>query len=188
MAFLAFIWLSLAAFAKPSALPLQKFTAHPMQCRKCHEKQYDFWESTKHASGYLALYVGNQHLDPECIGCHSLGYQHPGGFQKVRDTIVGEISSIEFLRSFEKSGGQADPLRKPYLEKIHQLEKDGKITRFYQGIQCEHCHGLRGIHPGGGRSRKVDVTTCRSCHIPERSPHFSPTWVAKVACPLGVSR
>ena len=58
---------------------MKPYIAHAYYCRTCHQKQYDFWESTKHASAYLVLFAKNQHFNPECIGCHSLGFRDPAG-------------------------------------------------------------------------------------------------------------
>jgi hypothetical protein len=50
----------------------------------CHEKQYDFWLNNKvehkHSDAWKALEeVGSDH-DPECVICHSVGFEYKSGF------------------------------------------------------------------------------------------------------------
>src|SRR5207253_680147 len=109
------------------------------------------------------LYAKNQHFDPECIGCHSLGFEQPGGFDKIAKPIVLEkppkqakgTTFVEDLmkRVFkgDKKGAldsRTDParyaaLKKRYHEQVHALEKKDNLKRIYIGVQCEHCHGNR---------------------------------------------
>lgn len=184
------------------------YVAHPYQCRQCHAKQYDFWESTKHASSYLPLYAKNQHFDPECITCHSLGFQQPGGFASITAPIQivgapkrkpGEKPFIEKMMEevFAEDGkrrpldSREEParyaaLKKRFHEKLHELERAQKVEHFYLGTQCEHCHGNMTGHPMRSvQPTKVVEKTCRACHTTEQSPNFKWAWRGLVACPKG---
>ena len=184
------------------------FVAHAYYCRTCHQKQYDFWESTKHASAYLVLFAKNQHFNPECIGCHSLGFEDPAGFSAIASPVVldppekrkkGGTPYIEKLMGKVFSGeekkspldSRVDParylkLKKRYHDEIHKLEAAGKIAKLYAGVQCEHCHGNRSGHPSPEvpTLKKVSETSCRTCHVSPNAPAFDPGSFAKVACPL----
>jgi hypothetical protein len=178
------------------------FIAHPETCKGCHEPQYKFWESTKHASAMLVLYSKGQHLDSECIGCHSLGFRSSAGFDLARNAMVlgdpqADRAFVDtFLRGvFEKDPGSGDldsrkeperysALKKTYHEHLSRLESEGKISKVFAGVQCEHCHGNRHGHPAEKREKKkVSVQSCKSCHTPERSTGFQASWKEKVACP-----
>jgi hypothetical protein len=184
------------------------FVAHPASCRRCHAKQYAFWETTKHASAYLVLYAKDEHFNPECIGCHSLGFEKKGGYSSIVRPIVevgepplkkGMTPLIEQIMKtvFAGDPGKGDldsrvqpdrfaQLQHRYLDEIHRLEGAGKIERLYAGVQCEHCHGNLNGHPGNHRAvAKVVEATCRGCHRPPEAPHFDFAMVKLVGCPAG---
>jgi hypothetical protein len=177
-------------------------------CKQCHEKQYNFWESTKHASAYLVLYAKNQHFNPECIGCHSLGYLDKAGFSDITAPIklVGskprEKGETPFVENFMKEVFSADPgsgnldsrtqperyavLKKRFHEQIHEWQRDAKIESLSMGVQCEHCHGNRNGHPGPGFKKvgKVKAGSCTQCHTPPHDDKFDfAKRIKQVACP-----
>ena len=39
-------------------------------CETCHEKQVDFWKTTKHSSAFTTLEVKKKQLDLDCLPCH----------------------------------------------------------------------------------------------------------------------
>jgi 2',3'-cyclic-nucleotide 2'-phosphodiesterase (5'-nucleotidase family) len=43
-------------------------------CRKCHEKVYEFWKTTKHSRAMASLEATNDQHRFDCVGCHSLAY------------------------------------------------------------------------------------------------------------------
>lgn len=49
-------------------------------CQACHKKQHDIWFSTRHAEAFYALQDVNKAFDPDCIGCHTVGFEKTGGF------------------------------------------------------------------------------------------------------------
>ena len=49
-------------------------------CRSCHQPEYQSWKATQHALAYDDLEAVGKIFDPNCIGCHSLGFNQPGGF------------------------------------------------------------------------------------------------------------
>jgi Cytochrome c554 and c-prime len=191
-----------------TATEAKPYVAHPYSCRSCHTKQYDFWATTKHSAAYLVLFSKNQHFDPECISCHSVGFEQPGGFDKIAQPLVltnppkkadQKKPFIEELMKKvfgpETKKGPLDSRIQPQrFEKLHQrydkeiraLEEAGKIQRLFIGVQCEHCHGNRAGHPSPtvATLKKVNVENCRSCHAPPNAPDFDPKSIGKVACPL----
>ncbi len=50
-------------------------------------------------------------------------------------------------------------------------EKKGGVN--LRGVQCEACHGPGTGHVRDGTYRARARESCRACHSPERSPHFS---------------
>lgn len=51
-------------------------------CIECHAEQYEFWLGTRHSRAFATLEATHQETDAECIGCHTVGYQTPGGFPR----------------------------------------------------------------------------------------------------------
>jgi hypothetical protein len=54
-------------------------------CQRCHKAEYDQWMTTKHAKAWQTLVDAKKESTPECIGCHVVGFQKPGGFQSYTD-------------------------------------------------------------------------------------------------------
>ena len=50
-------------------------------CSVCHEDSHATWMLTKHARAFDTLVKHGESANPECVGCHVVGYQQPGGFE-----------------------------------------------------------------------------------------------------------
>lgn len=55
-------------------------------CRICHEYEYRLWSTKAHARAFATLVRENYHYDPECVGCHVVGYEYEEGFRDAEDT------------------------------------------------------------------------------------------------------
>lgn len=62
-------------------------------CSECHPERYQSWLKTPHARAYKALVEQEKNFDPECIGCHTLGYEQTGGFTDIRQ--VGKYANVQ---------------------------------------------------------------------------------------------
>ncbi|MDH5259297.1 MAG: cytochrome c family protein, partial [Gammaproteobacteria bacterium] len=49
-------------------------------CKNCHAKQHEIWFKTRHAEAFYALQDSNKAFDPDCIVCHTVGFEKTGGF------------------------------------------------------------------------------------------------------------
>jgi len=49
-------------------------------CAACHEQEAATWELTSHARAYDTLVTHGQERDGECVSCHVVGYDEPGGY------------------------------------------------------------------------------------------------------------
>ena len=49
-------------------------------CKGCHAGAYEMWAKSKHAGAYELLKSVNKDYDPDCIVCHTVGFERPGGF------------------------------------------------------------------------------------------------------------
>ncbi|MCC7383863.1 MAG: hypothetical protein IT384_18620 [Deltaproteobacteria bacterium] len=62
------------------------------KCVPCHEAAFNFWKGTKHATAWATLEEAKKHFDLTCVGCHTVGYQQPGGFCRLTD--LGELKDV----------------------------------------------------------------------------------------------
>lgn len=126
------------------------------QCKTCHADAYAFWKTTNHAHALETLQKVNKDFNQDCIGCHVVGYNKPGG------SVLGKLSYKATL-----DGGL-------------EIEKD------LADVGCENCHGpgskhveaaMFGKHGKPGNFIKnlgINEQTCMaSCHVQEHSPRFN---------------
>lgn len=64
-------------------------------CSVCHELEHETWTFTSHASAFDTLVKHGSDADPECIGCHVVGYGQPGGFTSSIETPTLEDVGCE---------------------------------------------------------------------------------------------
>ena len=163
------------------------FVANSFTCRACHQKQFDFWKSTKHASAYLVLYEKNQHFNPDCVGCHTLGFQDPRGFSLAARPLESKTLQAEPLMKKIFAKGKDEQRRRAFYHSELKLAQERKqIQKNFLSVQCEHCHGNRAGHPNPTvvTQKKVALSSCVQCHKPPNAREFDPKSVVKVACPL----
>lgn len=48
-------------------------------CVDCHQEEYDFWKTTRHAHAYRTLADMHKEYNLDCVSCHVTGYERPGG-------------------------------------------------------------------------------------------------------------
>ncbi len=57
-------------------------------CEKCHPATFDVYLKTGHARAYRELEHVHKHYRLECVACHVVGFQQPGGVCRV-DRVAG---------------------------------------------------------------------------------------------------
>lgn len=55
-------------------------------CKTCHPAEHKVWSSSRHGRAYDTLRKINKAFDPECLVCHVVGFNLPGGFISELDT------------------------------------------------------------------------------------------------------
>jgi 2',3'-cyclic-nucleotide 2'-phosphodiesterase (5'-nucleotidase family) len=56
------------------------------QCKTCHASQHKIWQESEHAIAFEDLEAVKKSFDPECIQCHVVGFNKPGGFVDINLT------------------------------------------------------------------------------------------------------
>lgn len=96
-----------AARAKPLQHPTQ--IAHQAaaptyvgaaECAKCHAAEFQVWKNSKHSHAYAALVQlaerpAKRQFDPECVICHTTGFEYVGGFENATKTPFLEGNQCE---------------------------------------------------------------------------------------------
>jgi hypothetical protein len=54
-------------------------------CQRCHQPEHQQWLTTSHARAWKTLVDINKESTPDCVPCHVVGYQQPGGFKTGDD-------------------------------------------------------------------------------------------------------
>jgi len=167
-------------------------------CGVCHEQEYATWQYTSHATAFTTLVTHEADRRKDCVGCHVIGYEEPGGYDFYRRPAHLENVGCE---SCHGRGG-------PHLTPSFVPMKNG--ARSYETV-CGTCHNethslgfdFATFHPRvshtriaglsnaerselleGGPARELLPTTadyvgsdaCQSCHTREfetwsKSPH-----------------
>ena len=169
-------------------------------CGVCHEQEYATWQYTAHSTAFDTLVTHAANRRTDCIGCHVVGFEEPGGYEFRRQAVHLENVGCESCHG--RGGPHLTPNFVPKAE-------DG--TRDYEQV-CATCHNPKhslgfdyaNFHPrvshrqiaglsnaersellgGSGPSREllptraeyVGSNACQACHEAEfatwkTSPH-----------------
>lgn len=55
-------------------------------CGACHEPQLAAWKASRHARAYETLLRVGREGDPDCLSCHTTGFESKAGFDSIRKT------------------------------------------------------------------------------------------------------
>ncbi len=171
----------------PLRTDVKPFVANPTRCANCHKKQFDFWEKTKHASAYLVLYPKKQHLNQDCVGCHTLS-----GFKGDSPELQDLMKWVFGTTHPKPLDSRLDPkrfkkLQQRFIQRTHFMERQGRLDQNFLNVQCEHCHGNRTDHLAGKGlglvKSSIKIETCRTCHQPPNAKFIDEKEIKRVACP-----
>jgi 2',3'-cyclic-nucleotide 2'-phosphodiesterase (5'-nucleotidase family) len=98
------------------------------QCKTCHQSQYEVWFDSQHAIAFEELEAVNKAFDPACIGCHTVGFNQPGGYvdMSITSHLIGvQCESCHGAGREHAESGGAKPVAN------HQWSKEK---------MCGQCH------------------------------------------------
>lgn len=169
-------------------------------CGVCHEQEHAAWQYTAHSTAFDTLVTHAADRRTDCIGCHVVGFEEPGGFDFRRQPTHLENVGCESCH------GRGGPHLTPNF-----VPRDAAGQHDYEQV-CSTCHNAKhslgfeyaqfhprvshskiaslsdveraGLLGGAGPSRDLLPTTadyvgsdaCQSCHQAEfatweSSPH-----------------
>ncbi len=62
-------------------------------CQTCHADEHKIWHGSRHGHAYGTLRRVNKAFDPNCIICHTVGFNTPGGF--IDDEATPHLSNVQ---------------------------------------------------------------------------------------------
>lgn len=103
-------------------------------CAVCHEPQYVSWAVTPHAQAWETLEIKGEETNPECVSCHSVGYNDPKGFKPVKNKKTGEEMVFAPNHLTDVQCENCHGLGGPHITKENMMAKD-KLKE-----TCLECH------------------------------------------------
>ncbi len=76
-------------------------------CGVCHESQHETWELTTHARAFSTLVKHGADADGECVSCHVVGFEQPGGFDLT--TRARELENVGCESCHGRGGPHLSP-------------------------------------------------------------------------------
>jgi hypothetical protein len=154
-------------FAKPPH-PNGDTFAGVESCKDCHTKAYGIWKDSKHANAYQSLITGREgtknpiprNHDPECINCHTTGWDPQGVFP-----YVSGFYSLEKTPKLKDQ--QCENCHGPAAKHV-ELELAWK--RDPKSVKQADLDAARGR----AKLKVADIqkTLCYKCHDLDNDPNF----------------
>jgi len=60
---------------------VRSWYAGAAECAQCHREDYKLWSRSDHAHAYSTLVEANRHSNPDCLRCHTVGFNEAAGFK-----------------------------------------------------------------------------------------------------------
>jgi hypothetical protein len=157
-------------------------------CIECHTDQGDHWKKTSHSIAMLTLINNKSEHNLQCLKCHTLGQNSPGGYQvskqivtlpktltqkKYWDLILSEVKTKQAVRKLSKK--QKSKLSNLWLD----LDEKNGVIHNLSNVQCLNCHTKNPDHPFVISDKKTTQNKyesiknkCLSCHTNDQSIHW----------------
>lgn len=160
-------------------------------CAVCHEVPAETWSLTAHAGAFATLVRHGADKDPECVGCHVVGWQKPGGF-----TLSPPTPQLENV-GCETCHGRGGPHQSPDFVKNGDFSSACAVCHtpehslgfeyagFVEKVGCRSIAGMAALpraekekildalgrprEPvlGSSNARFVGSAACQGCHAAE---------------------
>jgi cytochrome c554/c'-like protein len=100
--------------ASPAPIPVPPHPTYTAsaRCQPCHSEAFGVWLKSGHARAFAALQKAHQDFNPQCVGCHTIGYGRPNGFQSATTTPM--LINVGCESCHGPSGGHPGAAGKEY--------------------------------------------------------------------------
>lgn len=99
-------------------------------CSVCHAKTNDVWKKSGHAHAFRTLISRKADADPNCIGCHTVGFEKPDGYR--REFAATKLTDV----GCESCHGPAGK----HIARIEAGDIEGARMRKLGAGDCIKCH------------------------------------------------
>lgn len=128
--------------------PNERFYVKAEACVGCHVAQAEFWRNTPHGHAWDTMIREESTQDVECIGCHTVAWLGPNGFDRPDQVAGHENVQCENCHgpgsAHARGSGFIDP---------------GTIIGNADEMKCEECHNSQHS-PGFRRDTYVPRASC----------------------------
>lgn len=128
-------------------------------CTSCHRDQQLAWRQTDHFNALKTLVAQSEQFNPECLKCHTLGFQTDNGY----DTPVNP-------RAVFMAGVQCESCHGPAQTHV-EMERIVK-TRYDKLADPEGYEKMKEKAAGLRPPTQISAETCRQCHDQANDPDF----------------
>jgi hypothetical protein len=145
------------------------------RCQPCHVNEFNQWQTTKHSHAYDNL-VNNakkpslRQFDPECVRCHTVGFDYVSGFTDEKRTPHLESVGCESCHG-PGSAHAANPNNPKFYPALSPWKRPNSPTDRLPALALLQRNG-----PYSADARRVlnsvDQKTCQVCHDQDNDPTY----------------
>ena len=88
-------------------------------CKSCHKSAYDAWQKSKHSHAFSALERVNKTFDPECLTCHTTGFEKNGYIDAAFTPDLQNVQCENCHGAAKDHAGSAGKIPTPHHEWSH---------------------------------------------------------------------
>jgi len=150
-------------------------------CKACHAAEFAVWAKSQHANAYntlarVAKRPSLRNYDPECIVCHTVGFEYQTGYVDEKKTPELKNVGCENCHG-PGSGHAANPKAGNLLPLLSPWKKKGRaglpadlIKKMAETPLTDR--GKIRVDPADQLMINLTGATCGKCHDPDNDPHF----------------
>lgn len=102
-------------------------------CVSCHQAEYAFFSTTRHARAYLTLSREFKEFNLDCVGCHVTGYNEPGG------STVAHVDKLQNV--------QCEVCHGPGSRHVENPTEKALISKPAPTLCATKCHHVPHVKP-----------------------------------------
>ena len=151
-------------------------------CGECHVAEYKLWEKqTRHGHALdtlekVAKRPSLRNYDPECVVCHTVGFEYQTGY--VDEKKTPDLKHVGCENCHGPGSGHAAnpkaanllPLLSPWKQKPGDMLPAALIKKMAETPAVER--GKIPVQPAEQLMINLAAANCGKCHDPDNDPHF----------------
>ena len=151
-------------------------------CKACHAAEHAAWAKTPHSHALdtlekVAKRPSLRNFDPECVRCHTVGFEHETGLHRTRRRRrdLKHVGLRELPRPGQRprrqpQGPEPAPVLSPWKRGMPGNLPIGVIKKMAE-TKLED-RGKVAVQPADQLMINLVSGMCAKCHDPDNDPHF----------------